>query len=385
MSHEVRGVSDAEKEFEVTPWEVKGKVDYAKLIEQFGTKLITNELLDRLQNLIKKPLHFMLRRRLFFSHRDFDWLLGLYEQGTEFALYTGRGPSGNTHFGHLVPWIFTKWLQDVFDVELYFQITDDEKFLYKHELDYDTTMQYGLENAKDVLALGFNPKKTFFIIDSQTGPTFRRIATEVAKRITFSMAKATFGFTESTNIGLIFHPAIQAAPCFYPSVLKKQKIPVLIPAAIDQDPYWRITRDVAPRLGYHKPAAIHCQFLPGLKESGDGKMSASDPDSAIYTTDDREAVKRKVWRAFTGGRTTVKEQRELGGIPEICTVLKYLEMVFEEDEQALKQRELDCKQGNILCGECKNYLTEKVVKFLENHQRQRKSAERYLEECILRE
>ena len=33
-----------EEENKVTPWEVKGKVKYDKLVEEFGTQLITDEL-----------------------------------------------------------------------------------------------------------------------------------------------------------------------------------------------------------------------------------------------------------------------------------------------------------------------------------------------------
>ena len=33
-----------------------------------------------------------------------------YEKGNKFYLYTGRGPSENVHIGHLVPWVFTKYL-----------------------------------------------------------------------------------------------------------------------------------------------------------------------------------------------------------------------------------------------------------------------------------
>ena len=32
-----------------------------------------------------------------------------------------------------------------------------------------------------------------------------------------------------------------------------------------QDPYFRMTRDVAPRLGFKKPALIHSKFFPALQ------------------------------------------------------------------------------------------------------------------------
>ncbi len=247
----------------VTPWEVSGQMDYDRLIQQFGTKHISSELLKKLEKEAGE-LHFMLRRRVFFSHRDVDWLFERYDKGEKFVLYTGRGPSGDTHIGHIVPWIFAKWLQDKFDCELYFQLTDDEKFMHDDSLSAEQTHKFAYENALDVIALGFKPGKTFLFSNFDYAKTLYGIATKVAKLTTFSTAKAVFGFENSTNIGMAFFPAMQAAPCFLPSVLKNKKVPVLIPAAIDQDPYWRVTRDVADKLGYYKPAAIHNRFLPGL-------------------------------------------------------------------------------------------------------------------------
>ncbi|MEM2983216.1 MAG: tryptophan--tRNA ligase, partial [Candidatus Bathyarchaeia archaeon] len=123
----------ASEEMVVTPWEVAGEIDYSKLIEQFGTQPLTDDLLEELREHTGE-LHMQLRRRIFFSHRDLDWLLEKYRMGEKFVLYTGRGPSGNVHLGHVIPWIFTKHLQEKFDAKLYFQLTDDEKFLVSQNL-----------------------------------------------------------------------------------------------------------------------------------------------------------------------------------------------------------------------------------------------------------
>ena len=109
----------------------------------------------------------MLRRGIFFSHREMTRILDEYEKGNKFFLYTGRGPSGHTHIGHLVPWMFAKWLQEKFDVNMYFQLTDDEKFYSKTELTLDETRKFAYENALDFIALGFNPEKTKIIINTR--------------------------------------------------------------------------------------------------------------------------------------------------------------------------------------------------------------------------
>lgn len=106
-----------EVEQTVTPWTVgttdaKG-IDYDKLIDKFGSQSITPELIARVERLTKRPAHHWLRRGIFFSHRDLTWILDQYEAGRPFYLYTGRGPSSDAlHLGHLIPFMFTKYLQE---------------------------------------------------------------------------------------------------------------------------------------------------------------------------------------------------------------------------------------------------------------------------------
>jgi tryptophanyl-tRNA synthetase len=57
-----------------------------------------------------------------------------------------------------------------------------------------------------------------------------------------------------------------------------------------------MTRDVAPRLGYHKPALIEARFFPALQGES-GKMSASDPNSAVFVNDSAKQIKDKVRHA----------------------------------------------------------------------------------------
>jgi tryptophanyl-tRNA synthetase len=50
-------------------------------------------LIEKIEKLTGKPAHHFLRREIFFSHRDLDFILNEYEKGKPFYLYTGRGPS----------------------------------------------------------------------------------------------------------------------------------------------------------------------------------------------------------------------------------------------------------------------------------------------------
>jgi len=365
-------------EFVVTPWHVEGDIDYDKLIKQFGTQKISNDLLLKLQKITGED-HFMLRRGVFFSHRDLNLILENYEKGKEFFLYTGRGPSGHTHIGHLVPWVFAKWLQDKFNVNMYFQLTDDEKFFAKQDLSLDQTTNFAFENALDFIALGFKPEKTKIIVNTKNIKTLYPIAAQVAKKINFSNTKAVFGFTNDTNVGMIFYTSLQSAPCF---IEDKQ---VLIPLGVDQDPHFRITRDIAPKINKIKPSLIHNIMIPSLLGPG-GKMSASDEKNTIYTTDSPEAVKKKINKyAFSGGQPDIDEHRKIGGNPDIDVSYQYLRIFFEPDDNKLKKIYDDYKSGKMLTGELKSILIEKINEFLSVHQQKREEARKNIDEYLLKD
>ena len=359
------------EEFVVTPWEVRGRVDYDKLINIFGTQPITRELLDRIEGLAGE-LHVLLRRGVFFSHRDLDLVLDDYAGGRGFFLYTGRGPSGPMHIGHLIPFILTKWLQDRFRVNVYVMITDDEKYWDEPGMSIRDVRRWAYENTLDIIAVGFDPDRTFVFHDIEYIGKLYPMAVKVAKRINFNTAKAVFGFTGSTNIGLIFYPALQVVPTLF------EKRRCLIPAAIDQDPYWRIQRDMAESLGYYKTAAIHSKFMPPLTGL-EGKMSTSKPETAIFLHDDPKTVRFKIMRyAFSGGQPTVELHRRLGGNPDVDVSFQWLKIYFEQDDVKLKKIEDDYRSGRMLTGELKEYLVEKINEFLEEHRVKREEARKLI-------
>jgi tryptophanyl-tRNA synthetase len=196
--------------------------------------------------------------------------LDRFEKKKPFYLYTGRGPSsGSMHLGHMVPFMFCKYLQDVFQAPLVIQLTDDEKFLFK-DISVDEALRFSIENAKDIMSFGFDPLKTFIFSNlNYMGGAFYKNVVKISKCINTSASKATFGFNDSDNIGKLHFVSIQAAPSFsntFPQMFgPKGDIPCLIPCAIDQDPYFRLTRDVAAKLKYPKPALIHAKFFPSLQ------------------------------------------------------------------------------------------------------------------------
>ncbi len=368
--------------FKVTPWIVEGEVNYEILVEKFGLRKIDREILNLFISAIKE-IPPLIRRGIFFSHRDLDKVLREFLQGKKFYLYTGRGPSGPMHIGHIVPFLFTKYLQEKFKADLYIQITSDEKYMYHKEYKPEELERRTIDNILDILALGFDEKRTYVIDDLVDIKYIYPISISIARKVNFSVVRAVFGFNESTNIGMIFFPAIQAAPCFIGYFVSKENKNCLIPAAVDQDPYWRITRDIAFKLGFPKPAQIHGKFLPSLK--GLGKMSSSIPESSIYLSDDEVDVRRKIWNAFTGGQPSIREQRIKGGNPDICRVYSYMYFLFEPDDKRLKEIYEECRGGRRICGDCKEELINKINYFLKKHKQKRESIKEKVKNYMLSE
>lgn len=210
----VEEIKKAAAEQKIDPYTVAGGVDedgnvkaidYEALRLRFDTPALTEEHLARFERVTGKPPHRLMRRKLFFSHRDFDKILDYYEKHKFFLLYTGRGPSsGSMHLGHAVPFLFTKELQEIFDVPLVIMLTDDEKFLYTRNKNQGKVtkgaalgdfIKYAHDNAKDIIALGFDPKKTFMYTDYEyMGGHFYQNISEFEALLTNNQIRGALGF-----------------------------------------------------------------------------------------------------------------------------------------------------------------------------------------------
>jgi tryptophanyl-tRNA synthetase len=356
------------KEMKVTPWEVKGDVDYEKLIRDFGTTKISPEIVKKLEK-----CHPLLRRGIYFSHRDFDKWLSDFDKGKKISVLTGRGPSDGMHLGHLVPFLVAKSLQEIFNCEVFIPISDDEKFYVKEKLTFEKVLETSKENILDIIALGFKPGKTFIFQDFVYTDIYK-YAAQVAKKINYSTAKAAFGLKPENNIGWSFYPAMQAAHILFPQ-FEKGKHKTVVPVAIDQDPFIRLTRDIAESFGFEKPTALHARFIPSLQ--GGAKMSSSDDKGQIFLSDSPKEVETKIKKyAFSGGRDTLEEHRKLGGNPDKDVSFQYLKMFFEPDDEKLRKIYDDYKSGKMLTSELKQILIEKINAFLKEHQKKRDKAKK---------
>ncbi len=358
----------------ITPWEVRSKngINYKKITDKFGSQLITDELLQKFEKITGHPVHSWLRRGIFFSHRELDDLLDKYATGIPIYIYTGRGPSGEMHLGHALPFIFTRWLQKVLNAIVVIQMADDEKFYFK-DLEIEEVYRLGFENAKDIIAFGFNPEKTFIFSNIDYLCRANEMnKKKLMKAINLNQLKHIYGFTDQTNAGQFQWPFHQMTPSFsssFPHLFgKRTDIPCLVPCAIDQDPYFRSSRDIAPKMGWLKPYLIHGKFLVALQGIESKMSTTGQVPTSIMLSDNPNDIKYKINKyAFSGGRDTLEEHRKYGANLEVDVAYQYLTF-FEEDDKKLEEIGKNYSTGIMLSGEIKKYLIEKLVKFTKEHQ-----------------
>ena len=410
------GVPKKEEEMIVNAFEVSGSINYDMLVNDFGSKRISSELLERLTKLTVGRgtvpyLHRFLRRDIFFSHRDLHKICDCLESGIPIYLYTGRGPSSEAmHLGHLVPFLFTQWLQQAFQCPLVVQMTDDEKFIFKGEYtaedgdDLDRFSSLAIENARDIIACDFLYDRTFLFTDMNYIDKLYPNIVRIWKSITINQINGIFGFDQTDNPGKIAFPAVQAAPSFassFPIVLnanRTSKMACLVPCAIDQDPYFRMTRDVASRLvncgrtgsggkggdknknndkdnnnQKHplggKPALIHSKFFPPLQGSN-GKMSSSNTNSAIFLTDSPLEIERKIKQnAYSGGRDTSTDQKKYGANLDDDVSYQWLRFFLEDDDELEDiGKDYGSGKGKYWCTSMvKNKLIEVLKEVVKEH------------------
>ncbi|MBT6761700.1 tryptophan--tRNA ligase [archaeon] len=358
----------------VTPWEVKGKIDYNKLIKNFGLKPLSKLKLPKIF-----MDHYLFRRNLVFAHRDFDKILDAIKNKKEFAMMTGLMPSGKFHFGHKMvadQVIFyqklgAKIYLNVADIEAYNSRSTNLKELHKVAIE---------EYLTNYVALGLDLNKCDFYfqskrsIDGNKSNVYYSLASMLGRHVTANEFKSIYG---AVDPGKMAAALLQAADMLHPQLypFSKKAIPVVVPVGADQDPHLRLARDLAKRCKLYKFSTLSStnhKFMFGLKGA---KMSSSDPSSYIALTDDPKDAAKKIKKyAFSGGKATLEEHRKKGGNPDIDVSFQMLKFGMETDDEKLQQIYDNYKSGKLLSGEMKQILVEKIVTFLTEHQKKRTKA-----------
>ena len=362
----------------VTPWEFSGKIDYNKLIKEFGISP-----LKELPTVFNEETLF--RRKIIFAHRDIQRVLEAAKSKKKFVMMTGLMPSGKFHLGHMIvakQFIFYQKL----GAKIYIAVADLESYNSRNLPLAEARKAAIEEYLINYIALGLKERNCEFYFQSNRSRDFRkanafyRLQNMLARYATFNEFRAVYG---EISPGKMLSALLQAADMLHPQLPEFEgPCPVLVPVGVDQDPHLRLARDISKRIKKPKFVQLSSTYnimLPGLKG---GKMSSSDPTSYIASTDTPKEVERKIKKyAFSGGRDTLAEHREKGGNPDVDVSFQYLKFL-EEDDQKLQQIYDSYKSGTLLTGELKEIAIEKINSFLKKHQQEKIKARKKVDKFI---
>jgi len=344
--------------------------DNEELIKKFGA-----EPIDKLSD---KPDFYAFQTGVLVSHRDFDKFFSALKKGEKCAIVSGVNASGSLHLGHKPVFDTNLFFQKKYGVRVFIPISDDESYVSGKVKDQKKALENSLQLAKELIAYGFDPKKTYFIID-QIYTNIYNLAIKLSKKVTLSEIKATYGYKNKDNPGLYFYPAVQSAHIIFPQ--EEHKISnVLVPIGPDEDAHIRICRDIAGRFGYKKPGILHAKFLPGI----DGKKMSKSKNNAIFLNDDEKTIRKKISKAFSGGQKTVEEHKKKGGNPDVdvsCIYLKNLFLNVNESKKIIEKY----KKGKLLSKDVKKMFADEAVKFIKSFQNNlKKVSEKVVDKCVLK-
>jgi len=342
----------------IDPWGSELPEDYVRIIEHFGLEIFTDELLKALPRPNK-----LMRRKVVFCHRGLWDIAEAIRERRPFYVLTGIMPSAEKlHIGTKMVIENFKYFQEAGAKDAFLLVADLEAVATR-----GLTLQEARRRALEFyipayIALGVDPDRTKFYFQSENRTVLKLMARFSAK-VTMAEMEAIYG---QLTPGKIIGALLDAADILYPQV--REKMPGIIPVGIDQDPHIRLTRDLVRRtkaeFGFLPPASMYHKFTPSL--DGSIKMSKSRPESCIWLPDDPEALEKKIWKALTGGRGSLAEQREKGGQPERCMVFELFKQHLIEEDAELDEIYEECRSGARICGECKTYAVELLRDFMED-------------------
>lgn len=194
-----------------------------------------------------------------------------------------------------------------------------------------------------MLALGIDPEKSIFFIQSQV-PQHAQLAWvlncytqfgELSRMTQFKDKSAKH--PENINAGLFTYPVLMAA-----DILAYQAD--LVPVGIDQKQHLELARNIAQRFNqiYGDVFTMPDAYIPktGAKvmslQDPTKKMSKSDenPNASISVLDDRDTIIRKFKRAVTDSDTEVAYREGKDGINNLMSIYSAVtDKTFEEIEK----------------------------------------------------
>ncbi|MBE7558339.1 tryptophan--tRNA ligase [bacterium] len=326
---------------------------------------------------------YRMRRGITYGHKDMEKIADCIRAGKPWAVLSGINPSGPLHFGHKAVFDEIRWLQTQ-GADVFIPLSDDESYIFNKVATRGQARRFAYDTViPTLIALGFEPGKTFIFLDSDYTSIYN-FAIQLSTKVTWNNLKGVFGFEVGANAGAIFYQgAIQLAHILFPQLPEfGGPRPTVVPVGIDQHPYILLSRDVADKMDMVPPGEMCTKFLYSL-QGPEKKMSASLPNTCIFLDDAPEVAEAKIKSAYTGGLPLARVQRELGGVPDICPVFQLLNYHFLSDEESA-QLYRDYREGRLLSTELKALAIRHVKTWLAEHREKREEARKRIDEYLVK-
>ena len=292
------------------------------------------------------------------------------------VILTGLRPTGNLHLGHYFGAGKT-WRDVQDDYDFYLEIADVQA-LTDNFNDPEKVRRNVYEITKDLLAIGLNPNKVNFFIQSKIPEiaeltvfysnlvTVSRLQRNPTVKTEIAQKKELFGNDgESITYGFLGYPVSQAADI---TAFSGEVVPV----GDDQLPLLEQCREIVRKFNsiYGETLIEPEQLLsttPRIKGlDGNDKMGKS-LGNAIYVIDDDETITKKIMGAVTDPQKLKKDDP---ANPDVCMVYYYHKLV--NNEENVNKICSECKKGERGCVQCKRELIEKMNEFLQPIREKRK-------------
>ena len=202
-------------------------------------------------------------------------------------------------------------------------------------------------------------------------------AFELGRATPLSVLNSALGLRLSSSVTDTFLPLLRLADTLH---VQRPELGgpcrSLVIDGIGGDVYVRMARNIADRFGFMKPSALYLRPMRSLTTYDDPAtgsavevMTNAVPQGRIAYDDTEEEIRRKIGRAYTGGRRTLEEQRKLGGNPDprVCSVSSLHAFHCTSDSVAYAAIQERCRSGYLLCGECKATAVDKLLEYLRRH------------------
>ena len=300
------------------------------------------------------------------------------------TILTGLRPTGNLHLVHLfgAGQNYVR-LQD--DYDFYLEIADVQALTDNFD-NPEKVRKNVYEITKDLLAIGLDPEKVNFFIQSKIPEiaeltvyysnlvTVARLQRNPTVKTEISQKKELFGNSgESITYGFLGYPVSQAADI---TAFDGEVIPV----GDDQLPLLEQCREIVRKFNsiygetLKEPEAVLSKNTRIKGLDGNEKMGKS-LGNAVYLVDDEETIKKKVMGAVTDPEKIKKDDP---ANPDVCMVYYYHKLVNSEEN--INTICSECKKGARGCVQCKKELIEAMKEFLRPIQERRKFYEENPEE-----